>query len=78
MRVLLVLLFVLLAIIALAVLAYRYVVGQRVLKQRELDDVRRGRTPADRYRAGEISAAEFEQELDRELRRARDEGDSPA
>ena len=76
MRVLLVLLAVLLAIVALSVLAYRYVVGQRVLKRRELDDVRRGRTPEERYRAGEISAAEFEQELDRELRRLRGGDDS--
>ena len=71
MRVLLVMLFVLLAIVALSVLAYRYVVGQRALKRRELEGLRRPRSPEERYRAGEISAAEFEQELDRELRKLR-------
>ena len=76
MRVLLVLLFLLLGLIALSALAYRYLVAQRTLKRRMLEDARRVRTPEERYRAGEISAAEFEEELDRELRRSGRDGTS--
>ena len=72
MRVLVLLVFLVLAVALLAALGYRMVVASARAKRRELEELRREPTADELYRAGKIDVFEYERLLDRELKRERE------
>jgi uncharacterized membrane protein len=68
MRVLLLLVFLVLAVGAVGVLAYRYRVNELRRARRREADLERPRSPQERYLAGEIDADELDRLLDLERR----------
>ena len=71
MRVLLLLVFLVLAICLFATLAYRFLIREVRAKRRTLRELDREPTPEELYAAGRIDLAEFERLTDRELERKR-------
>lgn len=72
MRVLLLLVFLVLAIGLLAALAYRFLVSEMLAKRRRLGELEREPTPEELYAAGKIDLAEFDRLMERELQKRRD------
>lgn len=72
MRVLLLLVFLVLAIALIATLAYRFMTNEIRAKRRALSELDREATAEELYAAGKIDLAELERRTDRELQRKRD------
>ena len=70
MRVLLLLVFLVLAVALFAAIAYRAMTYSIAAKQRRLRELKRKPTPAERYAAGEIDVFEYERLLDEDVKKA--------
>jgi hypothetical protein len=68
-RVLLLLVFLVLAVAVIAAIAYRALVASARAKHRRLEELRRKPTADELYRAGKIDIFEYERLLERELER---------
>ena len=71
MRILLLLVFLVLAIGLIATFAYRFLLSEVRAKRRALRELGREPTPEELYAAGRIDLAEFERRMDRELEQKR-------